>query len=125
MKLILENLESFTATMGKLLNNSFFDFNKCLELIKFNDEIKKNLDTFIIQKNNILKKYGEERETNNFFISPQNQIGYYNELNELLSTEIEISVFDLTMDDIKVIKEKDISITANDIKNLMLFKKEK
>lgn len=114
LKDILQNVES----LGKLLNKEL-PVKTAYRLGRLSKALQSELDQFNITRNNLIKKYGKEKE-GQYQIDPEDKEAmekFNKEIEELLAIEIHIDAYDpIPVDDLGEIK-----LSAIDMSNLSIF----
>lgn len=118
MKLTLKELLQNVESLGKLLNKEL-PVKTAYRLGKLSKALQSELDQFNLTRNNLIKKYGKEKD-GQYQIDPDDKEAlekFNKEIEELLSVEINIDVYDpISVDELGEIK-----LSAIDMSNLSVF----
>jgi len=107
--------EAETSPIENLLKADF-KFKVSYRIRRLTDKLQAILDTYNLQRQELIKKFGEkDEETGNFTVKdPEKLKEFWKELNEMLDVEEEIE-----FDKIKQEEVEDVKLKAKDIVNFI------
>lgn len=118
MKLTLKDLLQNVESLGKLLKKEL-PVKTAYRLGRLSKVLQSELDQFNLTRNNLIKKYGKEKE-GQYQIDPEDKEAlekFNKEIEELLTVEISIDAYDpISVDDLG-----DIKLSAIDMSNLSIY----
>lgn len=118
MKITLKELLQNVNSLSNLLNKEL-PVKTAYRLGRLSKAIQSELDQFNLTRNNLIKKYGKEKD-GQYQIDPEDKTTmkkFEKEIEELLSVEITIDAYDpIAVDDLG-----DIKLSAMDMGNLSIF----
>lgn len=99
-KIKIKQIIESKGALDKLLNNDKIPIKTAFILSRFAQNIQGDLVLFEEKRNELIKKFGIEKENNIYEVLPENLKNYYTELNPLLDLEITIEIPKININDL-------------------------
>ena len=116
LKIKLGNVLNVQSVLPKVLENTL-KIKTLYNFEKLTEKLSKELEFIEKNRNEMIKKYGEELEPNKWVVKQENTELFVNELKELLDIEIELS----EVEKIQIKEIEDVKLNADEYIGLKPF----